>query len=107
MRKNKILFSFIILLLFTGCATSVGYINDGLDKYPPTNINEIKIYSEKVTEMDYIEIGYVSANITDNASGDKLKALILNEASKMGADAVISFQIWSNTAEGIAIKYNK
>ncbi len=106
MNKIKIIITFVAVLMIYSCSTSIGYINDGID-YPPTSMEQIKVYSEKIADADYVEVGYVSANITDNASGDKLKELLKKEAAKMGADAIVSFQLWGTTAEGIAIKYIK
>jgi hypothetical protein len=103
MNKINLLLGFLLILLFSSCATSVGYVNDGIE-YPPSSIDNIKLYSDKVPDNNYVEIGYVSAHITDNPSGDGLKELLKKEASKMGADAIISFQLWGATAEGIAIK---
>jgi hypothetical protein len=106
MNKINLLLGFLLIFLFINCATSVGYVNEGVE-YPPSTMESIKLYSDKVPERNYVEIGYVSAHITDNPSGDGLKELLKKEASKMGADAIISFQLWGATAEGIAIKFEE
>ncbi len=64
MNKINILTGFLLILLFSSCATSVGYVNDGI-KYPPSLMDNIKLYSDKVPDNNYVEIGYVSAHITE------------------------------------------
>lgn len=109
MKKIKLLISILLIIQILGCSTSVGYLNDDIEKYSPTTASTIKVYSEKKQEKKYIEIGYVSANMTDTANGDELKKLVKEKAAEMGADAVISFKLWGSNsgaiAEGIAIKY--
>ena len=103
MNKINLLFGLLLILLFSGCATSVGYVNDGIS-YPPTSANDIKVFSTMDIDQNYVEVGYVSANITSDPSGDALKKLLKEEAAKMGADAIVSFQLWGATAEGIAVR---
>lgn len=105
MKKLKYIISLMLLLTVIGCTASTGYINENIDAFPPTEIENIKVYSKKPTEKNYIEIGYVAAHITSGASGDALKLALKKEAAKMGADAIIAFQLMGVTAEGIAVKF--
>jgi hypothetical protein len=97
------------MLAIISCSTSVGYINDGIEKYAPTSASTIKVYSEKKQDQKYLEIGYVSANMTSDVSGDELKRLLKEKAAELGADAIVEFKLWGSKnggiAEGIAVKY--
>ena len=92
-------------ITFIGCVASVAYRNEGVANYPPTEVSSIKIYSEHNLNKKVIELGYVSVDITDDANGDKLKEILKERASEIGADAIIDFRILGQTAEGIAVKF--
>ena len=102
--RNTILF-ILIAFLINGCTATMSYLNDGIEKYSPTNKTTIKIYSERDIDKDVIELGYVAVNMTDFPKGDVMKDKLKECAAKLGADAIVNFQILANTAEGIAVKY--
>jgi hypothetical protein len=105
-RFHRLLFLIIIAFL-TGCSTaSMHYLNEGINKLPPTSANEVLIFSERaVPDKPYVEMGYVSVHVTNASTGDELKKAIRKEAASIGADAVIDFRIFGLTAGGIAVKY--
>ena len=96
-----------IIIFLAGCSTaSMYYLNDGVNKLPPTSANKVLIFSERVVpDKTYIEMGYVSVHVTNASNGDELKKAIKEEAASIGADAVIDFRIFGLTAGGIAVKY--
>lgn len=98
----SIIFLFVI---FSGCQTSMYYLNEGVKKYNPTTPENIKVYSERDIKKETIEIGYVATHITNTQNGDELKKAIRDEASLIGADAIIDFKIIGTMARGIAVKY--
>jgi hypothetical protein len=101
----KILLVCTLAAILAGCAASVAYLNDGLPKYPETNADSVKVYSERTLERKTIEIGYVSVHITDNPNGDLMKKILKKRAAEIGADAIVNFQIMGPLAEGIAVKF--
>ena len=109
MNNIKLLLGFLIMVLLIGCSTSVGYLNDGIEKFPPTSVSKVKVYSENNQNQDYIEIGFVAAHMLSDVTGDGLKNLLREKAAEIGADAIIEFRLWGANdgaiAEGIAIKY--
>ena len=109
MNKIKLLISFLIMLLLIGCSTSIGYLNDGIEKYAPTSASNVQVFSEKFQDKDYVEIGFVAAHMLSDVTGDGLKNILKEKAAEIGADAIIEFRLWGANdgalAEGIAIKY--
>jgi hypothetical protein len=81
------------------------YLNEGVENYGTTIPDNIKVYSERHIEKETVEIGYVSVDVTNAKNGDELKKAVRDEASLIGADAIVDFKIVGKTAEGIAIKY--
>lgn len=106
--KNAIMNSLLLfcsIIYLTGCVATTHYLNDGVSPYQPTNPGKIMVYSDRSSlAKDFIEIGYVSVHITNAKDGDELKAELRNEASAIGADAIINFRIYGLTAGGIAVK---
>ena len=80
------LINLIYIIIFSGCAFSTHYIQNGGQKYPETNMNNIMVYTDEPAN-DYIVIGSIAAD----APGDYNAALtkLRQEASEIGADAVI------------------
>jgi hypothetical protein len=97
----------IIITIFYGCQTGIAYLNPGIEKYPSAQPGNVKIFSERNINKDFTEIGYVSVHFTQTVFGDDLKNSIKEKASSIGADAVIDFHIFGNTAGGIAIKFKQ
>lgn len=107
---KKIFLQFFLLTLMvtflSGCTASMHYINDEAKLYPANSPDKVLIVSQRsIVNKDFIEIGYVSVNITNADKGDQLKMALKNEAASIGADAVIDFRIFGLTAGGIAVKY--
>jgi uncharacterized protein YceK len=101
----KTIFILILATVLAGCAASVAYLNDGIPKYPATNADSVKIYSERKIDKETIEIGYVSVHMTDDPNGDLMKEILKKRAAEIGADAIVNFQIMGPLAEGIAVKF--
>ena len=94
-----------LIIMFAGCTASIAYLNDGIEKYPATSADSVKIFSERKIDKPAVEIGYVSVNITDEPNGDSMKKVLKKRAAEIGADAIVDFHILGPTAEGIAVKF--
>jgi hypothetical protein len=94
-----------LIIIYTGCTATIGYLNEGMEKYPTTEINSVKFYSSRHINQEVIEIGYVAVHNMQQPKGDFLKEELRKKAAELGADAVIGFQLFGFTAEGIAVKY--
>jgi hypothetical protein len=108
MKNILVQFSLLTLVLFflSGCTASMHYINGDARLYPASSPENVLIVSQKsIPNKDFVELGYVSINITNADDGDKLKKAVRAEAASIGADAVIDFRIFGLTAGGIAVKY--
>jgi hypothetical protein len=92
-RFNLVLWVLSILLLFLGCAAMTHTLtgkDPGL-RYSPTTKEQIKIYFSSDIGHEYAEIGYVAVEKGNNP--EVAKDLLKEEAAKLGADAIINFQI--------------
>jgi hypothetical protein len=94
-----------IMILLGGCTATTVYLNQGVQKYSPTQMKSVKIFAERNISKEYTEIGYVAVHHTNTDNGDDLKNLVREEAASVGADAVVNFKIYGLTAGGIAVKY--
>lgn len=82
------------LFMFTSCST-VAYLNtsDNPTNYPPTNANDIKIYSTSKIDKDYIVIGQVIADADAGQDADVSVNMLKNEAAKLGANAIVDLRL--------------
>ena len=96
----------LVIIFLSGCTASMHYINSDARLYPANPPENVLIVSQKsIANKEFVELGYVSINITNADDGDKLKKALRVEAASIGADAVIDFRIFGLTAGGIAVKY--
>lgn len=86
MKKIKLTFFGLIIILFTGCATS-SFTQTG-ETYPEYH-GIVKVFAEAPQNLEYVQVGLVSSkggNI--HSTTDMIKAL-QKEAAEHGANAII------------------
>ena len=113
--KTKIQLFTILGMLLTGCSVAHLQYNDSVQIYPPSNYENIEVYSTEQTGKSYIIIGEVVASVEDFSDGDGSGSVkyLKKEASKLGADGIINLKleisegILSNavTSSGTAVKF--
>lgn len=99
----------LTIVLFASCAITTHYVQSGSQAYTKTSKDVVKVYSG-VPDKEFIVIGSVAAD----APGDQNSALdeLKEEASKIGADAVINVKFSTLTTfsnrtglTGTAVKF--
>ncbi|MCA6069990.1 MAG: hypothetical protein LE180_02565 [Endomicrobium sp.] len=80
---KKIVSFFVLFCLLSGCATVIGTYKYADGQYAPTDVNKIEVYSTSVPERKYIELAEI--RLSSGRNIEKVK----EEASKLGADAII------------------
>ncbi len=103
------LFPLCILIVSSiiGCAGYGTYLKTE-NKFQPTNVKDIRVYSVTHPVVEYITIGYISVSMSSQDAGNDLRDKLKKRAAKLGADAIINFKLsfaGGAGAEGIAIKY--
>ena len=71
--NQTLVYHILIVLLFCSCTATIGYYNENVPYYPPTNPAGIKIYAERHPDFEVIELGYVASHNTQQPKGDFLK----------------------------------
>lgn len=109
--KVKILFVVLIFLaLILNCSHHASLLIEGQKTYSPTNWESVEVYSTAPTDKEYEEIGVVTVNLP-NHDGDKAKAALQKDAAKLGANAIINFELnlmlRRVVAKGMAVKYKE
>ena len=98
-------------ILFCNGCTGYGNYMKTTEKFPPTNVKDIKIYSISKPEKDYLVLGYISVYASDaQDAGNDLKYKLKTRAAEIGADAIVAFKLdqavsGGGGAEGIAVKF--
>ena len=112
--KTKILFPYVLLLIFSSCYSVSHLQSDELVKeYPETNPDKIDIYSTEKGVRSYSVVGAVVASADAGDRADIPVYYLKEQAAKMGADAIINLRLeyavgyWSIAirASGTAVKY--
>ena len=113
--KTKIQLLTLLGVLLTGCSVAHLHTDDTAQMYPPSNYENIEVYSTEQTGKSYIIIGEVVASVEDFSDGDGSGSVkyLKKEASKLGADGIINLKleisegILSNavTSSGTAVKF--
>jgi hypothetical protein len=108
--KVKILFVLIILALVLNCSHRASLLMEEQKRYSPTAWESVEVYSTAPMDKEYEEIGFVTVNLPHH-DGDKAKAELQKDAAKLGANAIINFELTLMlgrvVAKGIAVKYKE
>ena len=104
----------ICCLLFVSCS-NVSHIrtDDNLSVYKISDYNKVEVYSTSNIGKQYLVVGEVMASADAGESSDRPVNLLKEEASKLGADAIINLRLsfsygyWSTgiTATGTAVNF--
>jgi uncharacterized protein YbjQ (UPF0145 family) len=98
-----------ILLTCAGCgggsASSVR-LNDGVKPGEEVfNSAGIPVFAARTIGRDVEELGTVCVSTQSEMSPNEYVSRIQREAAKIGADAVVGYEIMEGTATGIAVRY--
>ena len=112
--KTKIQLLMILGVLLTGCSVAHIHTNDSVQMYPPSNFENIEVYSTDQTAKSYTIIGEVVASVEDFNNGSGSVKYLKKEAAKLGADGIINLKLEITegflgnavTASGTAVKFS-
>lgn len=118
MKLFTILFCAGLLMMSAGCTGTQPKVILTGDTYPPTKPESIQIIADGKPTRPYVEIARITVpNETDldhvpyatlfveGRSGEEITRLIKQQASELGADAVINITSDITGTSGVAIKY--
>jgi len=91
MSKMKLALIPSIFLVFSGCAVSTYYLQDGAKTYPPTDPNNVKVYAAGSLRQKYDVIGSIAVDGVGGAD-DALK-LLREKAADLGANAILDTRL--------------
>ena len=112
--RTKIQLLAILGLLLTGCSVSHLHTSDSVQMYPPSDFENIEVYSTDQTGKSYTVIGEVVASVEDFNEGSGSVKYLKKEAAKLGADGIINLKLEITegflgnavTASGTAVKFS-
>jgi uncharacterized protein YbjQ (UPF0145 family) len=106
---------FLLLCLFCVSCSHVTHLrtSEGTTIYSESDPDKVEVYSTSNIGKQYIVIGEVMAAADAGEKAEKPVELLKEEASKLGADAIINLRLsfcygeWSTgiTATGSAVKF--
>lgn len=97
----------IVCCFAAGCGSSasMNMLNEGITVGAATAADQIRVYATRDIGREYLELGSVSVSIHGELDGKKYTSKMKEEAAKIGADAIVSYQQYGTSASGIAIKF--
>ena len=109
--KVKILyFVLMFFALILNCSHHASLLIGEQKIYPFTAWESVEVYSTAPMDKEYEEIGIVTVNLHHH-DGDKAKAELQKDAAKLGANAIINFELnlmlGRVVVKGIAVKYKE
>lgn len=109
--------SLLILTFFAISCSQVRHFktDDTIAEYPKSNPNNIEVFSSKPDNKNYQILGEIVVAVDAGENSDKAIKLLVKEASKLGADAIIDLRLgfcegfWESGIKGsaTAIKFVK
>lgn len=99
-----------VLFLCAGCGGSVSTVrlNDGVTPGAPVfNSAGIRVFAARDIGRAVEELGSVCVSTQSELPPEAYLTRIQKEAAKIGADAIISYEIIDGTAMGIAVRYRE
>ncbi|MBP1647875.1 MAG: hypothetical protein H6Q30_1320 [Bacteroidetes bacterium] len=89
-----------------GGTESIVHLNDGVAPHKPTfNEAGIAVFAERTIGREVEELGTVGISTQSELLPDEYLRRMRKEAAKIGADAIIGYEIMDGTATGIAVRY--
>ena len=96
-------------LLFSACGGGLAAIvrlNDGVKAGEPVlNSANIPVFAARTLYRTVEELGTVCVSTQSELPPEDYISKIQKEAAKIGADAVVGYEIMDGTATGIAVRY--
>ena len=115
--KTRIQLLLVLGILLTGCSVAHLSTSESAQMYPPSNYDEIEVYSTDQTGRSYTVLGDVVASVEDFSNGDGSSSVkyLKKEAAKLGADGIINLKLEISdgvltnavTSSGTAVKFHK
>lgn len=102
----RTLFLAFLVCTFSACSYGTFFIPKQQKSYGPTEPSAIAISTQRDLKIAYEKLGRVAVVVW--GSGDGARKRLQDEASKLGANAVINFEVkrtfWRTSASGLAVR---
>lgn len=96
----------LMSLVLGGCSYGTFFIPKQQKSYAPTEPSAIAISTQHELKLAYERLGRVAVVVW--GSGDQARRRLQDEASRLGANAVINFNVhrtfWRTSASGMAVR---
>ena len=102
-----LLFS-IMPLLWSACMrgeASLVLLNDHVIPGQPREYYDVLVFTSRTIGREVVELGSVCITTRSELPPEEYLMRVRKEAARIGADAIVGYEIMNGTATGIAVRY--